>query len=59
LLATEQRRPIIDLVMVVDPLSKVAQKLAPIVLTLTRVVNADLRIIMNPKGKLSELPLKR
>ncbi|KAI6191748.1 UDP-glucose:glycoprotein glucosyltransferase 1 [Aphelenchoides bicaudatus] len=59
LLATDQKRPIIDIVMVVDPLSKIAQKLAPIVLTLTRVVNADLRIVFNPKAKLSELPLKR
>lgn len=59
ILASDQRRPIIDIAMVVDPLTKVAQKLAPIVSTLTRVVNADLRIVMNPKSKLSELPLKR
>lgn len=57
--ASDQRRPVIDVVVVVDPLSKVAQKLTPIILVLSRVVNIDLRIVMNPKSKLSELPLKR
>ncbi|KAI6232348.1 UDP-glucose:glycoprotein glucosyltransferase 1 [Aphelenchoides besseyi] len=59
LLASDQKRPVVDLVAVVDPLSKAAQKLSSVIGILTRVVNCDLKIIMNPKEKLSELPLKR
>ena len=59
LLATDPKRPVVDLVLVVDPLSKVTQKLSSIVASITRVVNCDLRLILNPKSKLSELPLKR
>ncbi|VDK63050.1 unnamed protein product [Cylicostephanus goldi] len=48
-----------DVVAVVDPLSGSAQKLAPILDLLRKAVNCDLKIVLNPKGKLSELPLKR
>jgi UDP-glucose:glycoprotein glucosyltransferase len=59
LVADDPKRAILDIAAVVDPLSKGAQKLAPILLTLTKVVNSDVKLIMNPKAKLSELPLKR
>lgn len=59
LLAEDQKRGVLDLTVIVDPLSRGAQKLAGVVNGLVRVVNADVRLIMNPKAKLSELPLKR
>uniref|UniRef100_A0A914C391 UDP-glucose:glycoprotein glucosyltransferase n=1 Tax=Acrobeloides nanus TaxID=290746 RepID=A0A914C391_9BILA len=59
LIADDPKRAILEISAIVDPLSKGAQKLAPILLTLTKVVNSDVKLIMNPKAKLSELPLKR
>jgi len=44
---------------VVDPLSRGAQKMAPIIQTLMGVANCDIKLVMNPKERLSELPLKR
>ncbi|PAV88980.1 hypothetical protein WR25_14939 [Diploscapter pachys] len=57
--ADDASKAIIDVVTVVDPLSTAAQKVAPILELIGQTVNCDLRIVMNPKGKLSELPLKR
>ncbi|CAD5229283.1 unnamed protein product [Bursaphelenchus okinawaensis] len=59
LLAGDQKRGILDLTLVVDSLSKGAQRLSAVVASLTRVLNCDIKIVMNPKAKLSELPLKR
>ncbi|CAD5234520.1 unnamed protein product [Bursaphelenchus xylophilus] len=59
LLAGDQKRGVLDLTLVVDPLSKGAQKLSAVVTGLARVINCDIKIVMNPKAKLSELPLKR
>lgn len=36
-----------------------AQKLSPVLEILREAVNCDMKIVMNPKPKLSELPLKR
>ncbi|TKR80881.1 hypothetical protein L596_014868 [Steinernema carpocapsae] len=55
----EEKRPVVDVVAVVDPLSKQAQKLAPLLQLIYNVLNCDMKIAMNPKAKLSELPLKR
>ncbi|PAV57236.1 hypothetical protein WR25_11477 [Diploscapter pachys] len=57
--ADDASKAIIDVATVVDPLSTAAQKVAPILELIGQTVNCDLRIVMNPKGKLSELPLKR
>lgn len=57
--ADDASKAIIDVVAVVDPLSTAAQKVAPIIELIGQTVNCDLKIVMNPKGKLSELPLKR
>ncbi|CAJ0583195.1 unnamed protein product, partial [Mesorhabditis spiculigera] len=57
--ADDPLRATIDVVAVIDPLSREAQKLSPILQLLRKSINCDLKLIMNPKSKLSELPLKR
>ncbi|RCN41203.1 UDP-glucose:Glycoprotein Glucosyltransferase [Ancylostoma caninum] len=59
LVAEDSNRPVLDVVAVVDPLTRSAQKLAPILDVLRKTVNCDLKIVLNPKPKLSEMPLKR
>lgn len=48
-----------DIVAVLDPLTKGAQKLVPILQVLHNTFNVNLKIFLNPKGKHSELPVKR
>lgn len=48
-----------DVVVVVDPLSKAAQKIAPILMVLQNVTNVNIKLAMNSREKLSELPLNR
>ncbi|CAI4233074.1 unnamed protein product [Auanema sp. JU1783] len=59
LVADDPKRATMDVVAIVDPLSRSSQKLAPILEVLRKSINCDLKIVMNPKPKLSELPLKR
>ncbi|XP_042574669.1 UDP-glucose:glycoprotein glucosyltransferase 1-like isoform X4 [Cyprinus carpio] len=47
-----------DVVAVVDPVTRDAQKLAPLLLVLKQLVNVNLRVFMNCQSKLSDLPLK-
>ncbi|KAJ8252912.1 hypothetical protein GJAV_G00206940 [Gymnothorax javanicus] len=47
-----------DVVAVVDPLSREAQKMSTLLIVLSRVVNMNLRVFMNCRAKLSETPLK-
>ncbi|XP_048846047.1 UDP-glucose:glycoprotein glucosyltransferase 1-like [Brienomyrus brachyistius] len=47
-----------DVVAVVDPVTRDAQKLAPILTTLKTLVNINLRVFMNCQSKLSDMPLK-
>ncbi|MGH0134688.1 UNVERIFIED_CONTAM: hypothetical protein FKN15_036660 [Acipenser sinensis] len=47
-----------DVVAVVDPLTREAQKVAPLLIVLGQVINMKLRVFMNCKPKLSERPLK-
>ncbi|KAJ8384299.1 hypothetical protein AAFF_G00206560 [Aldrovandia affinis] len=47
-----------DVVAVVDPVTRDAQKLAPFLLVLKKLVNVNLRVFMNCQSKLSDLPLK-
>ncbi|XP_052784039.1 UDP-glucose:glycoprotein glucosyltransferase 1-like isoform X2 [Mya arenaria] len=44
---------------IVDPASIAAQKMAPILMVLKDLYNLDIRVYMNSKDKLSEMPLKR
>ncbi|XP_026784150.3 UDP-glucose:glycoprotein glucosyltransferase 2 isoform X1 [Pangasianodon hypophthalmus] len=47
-----------DVVATVDPLTRDAQKLAPLLIVLGQVVNMRLQLFMNCRAKLSEMPLK-
>ncbi|GAB1284872.1 UDP-glucose:glycoprotein glucosyltransferase 1 [Apodemus speciosus] len=47
-----------DVVAVVDPVTREAQKLAPLLLVLTQLLNMNLRVFMNCQSKLSDMPLK-
>uniref|UniRef100_A0A0N4ZS70 UDP-glucose:glycoprotein glucosyltransferase n=1 Tax=Parastrongyloides trichosuri TaxID=131310 RepID=A0A0N4ZS70_PARTI len=57
--APDDKKAIIDLIVVVDPLTKGAQKLSAVLKIILKSINADLKIVLNPQDKLSELPLKR
>ncbi|KAG7261735.1 hypothetical protein CRUP_023722 [Coryphaenoides rupestris] len=48
-----------DVVAVVDPVTRDAQKVAPLLLVLKQLVNVNLRVFMNCQSRLSDLPLKR
>ncbi len=50
--------PTMNLVAIIDPLSSAAQRVAPILMTLVRVLPFNVTLIMNPHTKLSEIPLK-
>uniref|UniRef100_A0A8D3CH03 UDP-glucose ceramide glucosyltransferase-like 1 n=1 Tax=Scophthalmus maximus TaxID=52904 RepID=A0A8D3CH03_SCOMX len=47
-----------DVVAVVDPVTRDAQKLSPLLLVLKQLVNVNLRVFMNCQSKLSDMPLK-
>ncbi|KAM8953224.1 UDP-glucose:glycoprotein glucosyltransferase 1 [Pelodytes ibericus] len=47
-----------EVVAVVDPVTKGAQRLAPLLLVLNQILNMNLRVFMNCQSKLSEMPLK-
>lgn len=44
---------------IIDPASSAAQKMAPILMVLKELYNLDIRLFMNSREKLSEMPLKR
>ncbi|XP_035995136.1 UDP-glucose:glycoprotein glucosyltransferase 2 isoform X2 [Fundulus heteroclitus] len=47
-----------DVVAIVDPLTREAQKISSLLIVLSQVVNVKLQVFMNCRAKLSELPLK-
>uniref|UniRef100_A0A8C0JT06 UDP-glucose ceramide glucosyltransferase-like 1 n=1 Tax=Canis lupus dingo TaxID=286419 RepID=A0A8C0JT06_CANLU len=47
-----------DVVVVIDPVTREAQRLAPLLLVLTQLINMNLRVFMNCQSKLSDMPLK-
>uniref|UniRef100_A0A7N8X2Y1 UDP-glucose ceramide glucosyltransferase-like 1 n=1 Tax=Mastacembelus armatus TaxID=205130 RepID=A0A7N8X2Y1_9TELE len=47
-----------DVVAIVDPLTREAQKMSTLLIVLSQVVNVRLQVFMNCKAKLSEMPLK-
>lgn len=57
--AQDESAAAFDVIAIVDPLSREVQKAAPLLALLRSVVNADIKLVMNPRAKLSELPLKR
>ncbi|CAH2068789.1 unnamed protein product, partial [Iphiclides podalirius] len=48
----------VEIVAVLDPASTAAQRLAPLLLVLRRVVNCRLKLYLNPQDKNSDMPLK-
>lgn len=47
-----------DVVAIVDPLTRDAQKMAQLLIVLGKVINMKLRLFLNCRGRLSEPPLK-
>uniref|UniRef100_A0A8C4X676 UDP-glucose ceramide glucosyltransferase-like 1 n=1 Tax=Erpetoichthys calabaricus TaxID=27687 RepID=A0A8C4X676_ERPCA len=47
-----------DVVAIVDPATRDAQKLAPLLMVLKQLINMNLRVFMNCQSKLSDMPLK-
>lgn len=48
-----------DIVAVVDPVSRGAQKLGPILQVLQEVLNVNIRVFLNSVEKNSDMPVKR
>ncbi|CAG4963133.1 unnamed protein product [Parnassius apollo] len=48
----------VEIVAVLDPASTAAQRLAPLLLVLRRVVNCRIKLFLNPQDKNSDMPLK-
>lgn len=57
-LAQREDEVFYDVVAIVDPLTREAQKLAPLLVVLGQVVNMKVQVFMNCRAKLSEMPLK-
>ncbi|EXJ60060.1 hypothetical protein A1O7_04209 [Cladophialophora yegresii CBS 114405] len=51
--------PTIQIVAVLDPASEIVQQWVPILRTLSQVNGVSVRIFLNPKDRLTELPVKR
>ncbi|XP_006903007.1 PREDICTED: UDP-glucose:glycoprotein glucosyltransferase 1-like, partial [Elephantulus edwardii] len=47
-----------DVVAIIDPVTREAQRLAPLLLVMSQLINMNLRIFMNCQSKLSDMPLK-
>ncbi|XP_074845374.1 UDP-glucose:glycoprotein glucosyltransferase 2 isoform X2 [Carettochelys insculpta] len=54
----QQNEPFYDVIAIVDPLTREAQKMAHLLIVLGGIVNMKLRLFMNSRSKLSEVPLK-
>ncbi|XP_053311337.1 UDP-glucose:glycoprotein glucosyltransferase 2 [Spea bombifrons] len=54
----QESGPYFDVIAVVDPLSREAQKMSHFLIVLGRLINLKLTMFMNCKAKLSEMPLK-
>lgn len=48
-----------DIVAIMDPVSRGAQKLAPIIQVLHEVLNCNIRVFLNSVEKNSDMPVKR
>ena len=52
------QQPAFDISFIVDPVSKEAQKIVPVLMVLHEALNCRIRVLMNCRDKLSEPPLK-
>uniref|UniRef100_A0A8C0FJ84 UDP-glucose glycoprotein glucosyltransferase 2 n=1 Tax=Bubo bubo TaxID=30461 RepID=A0A8C0FJ84_BUBBB len=54
----KQNEPFYDVIAIVDPLTREAQKMAHLLIVLKDIINVKLRLFLNCRSKLSEVPLK-
>uniref|UniRef100_A0A663MQF7 UDP-glucose ceramide glucosyltransferase-like 1 n=1 Tax=Athene cunicularia TaxID=194338 RepID=A0A663MQF7_ATHCN len=54
----QQNEPFYDVIAIVDPLTREAQKMAHLLIVLKDIINVKLRLFLNCRSKLSEVPLK-
>lgn len=59
LAADNEDEPIFEINVIVDPVSRGAQKVGPIISVLSRVLNANINIYLNCVDKNSDMPVKR
>ncbi|XP_037832030.1 UDP-glucose:glycoprotein glucosyltransferase 2 isoform X1 [Kryptolebias marmoratus] len=57
-LSPRENEVFFDVVAIVDPLTREAQKISQLLIVLSQVVNVRLQVFMNCRAKLSEMPLK-
>lgn len=57
--ATDPNKPVFRISAIVDPVSRGAQKLGPILQVLGDVLNCEITIYLNSVEKNSDMPLKR
>lgn len=57
--AAHPEKAAFDIVVVVDPVSRGAQKIGPILQVLQEVLNCNIRVFLNSVEKNSDMPLKR
>ncbi|XP_072217611.1 UDP-glucose:glycoprotein glucosyltransferase 2 isoform X2 [Excalfactoria chinensis] len=53
----QENDPFYDVIAIVDPLTREAQKMAHLLIVLKDIVNVKLRLFLNSRSKLSEVPL--
>ena len=51
--------PAFDVVAILDPATRAAQKYTPIIMVLQEVANVNVKVFFNCREKLSDLPIKR
>ncbi|XP_068038575.1 UDP-glucose:glycoprotein glucosyltransferase 2 isoform X3 [Anomalospiza imberbis] len=54
----QEHDPFYDIIAVVDPLTREAQKMTHLLIVLKDIINMKLRLFLNCRSKLSEVPLK-
>ena len=57
--AKNPESPAYDVVAILDPTTRAAQKYTPLLMVLQNATNANIRLYFNCREQLSEMPLKR
>ena len=56
---TNTEHPAISVVAVMDPASELAQRTAPVLKVLSKLAGVNVRIFLNPREELTDIPIKR
>lgn len=56
--ASSPDEPVLEITVIVDPVSRGAQKVGPIISVLRQVLNTEIKIFLNCEERLSDMPLK-